>query len=306
MGSRDLAGHRIQALSTAGVTGLATGAFLLSYDALHQLARTSHVPAVLAWLWPLIVDGFILVASLAVLDAVHTGRRAIYPWLLVLGFSALSVTFNVLHAPHNVVAQLVAAIPPLALVLSFELLMRQIHHRLQQTAGTPQAHAPVTPTSARTATIHSTKRRRQSARPAQSRRHQYPPPRQRRPSPRPPRRPAARVPSPKPEPKPSAMSAPAPATVHHRRSRRAAGDLSRLRETTPARPQHHPPRRRRRDHRRGRRATGGRAPGREAMTTPPSIPPPGEDPTGPRRPRGRAGARPGTGCTNVRPAAGAS
>lgn len=122
----DPSGQRIRGITTAGVAGLAAGAFLLSYDALHQLARTSHVPAPLAWLWPLIVDGFILVASLAVLDAVHAGRRARYPWLLVLAFSTLSVAFNVLHAPHHPVAQLVAAIPPLALVLSFELLMRQI------------------------------------------------------------------------------------------------------------------------------------------------------------------------------------
>jgi Protein of unknown function (DUF2637) len=143
--TRDLPGDRIQAVTTAGVAALAVGAFLLSYDALHQLARTSHVPAPLAWLWPLIVDGFILVASLAVLDAVHTGRRAFYPWLLVLGFSALSVTFNVLHAPHDLVAQLVAAIPPLALVLSFELLMRQIHHRLQQSKVTTSVRETANP-----------------------------------------------------------------------------------------------------------------------------------------------------------------
>jgi hypothetical protein len=134
--SRDVAGDRIQTVTTAGVATLAVGAFLLSYDALHQLARTSQVPTVLAWLWPLIVDGFILVASLAVLDAIHTGQRARYPWALVLAFSTLSVTFNVLHAPHHPVAQLVAAIPPLALVLSFELLMRQIHHRLHQSPVT--------------------------------------------------------------------------------------------------------------------------------------------------------------------------
>ena len=146
--ARDLgAGERIQTITTAGVTGLAVGAFLLSYDALHQLARTSHVPVLLAWLWPLIVDGFILVASLAILDAVHSGRRARYPWLLVLAFSTLSVTFNVLHAPHDPVAQLVAAIPPLALVLSFELLMRQIHHRLQHkpSAVIPRSSAGTLP-----------------------------------------------------------------------------------------------------------------------------------------------------------------
>src|SRR5207237_5374490 len=90
-------GERIQTITTAGVSGLALGAFLLSYDALHQLARASHVPAVLAWLWPLIVDGLILVAILAVLDAIHSHRRALYPLLLVLAFSTLSVTFHVLH-----------------------------------------------------------------------------------------------------------------------------------------------------------------------------------------------------------------
>ncbi|MDX6244772.1 MAG: hypothetical protein QOE76_2495 [Frankiales bacterium] len=103
------------------------------------------MPAPLAWLWPLIVDGFILVASLAVLDAAHNGQRGFCPWLLVLAFSTLSVTFNVLHAPHDLVAQLVAAIPPLALVLSFELLMRQIHHRLQHRAVTTPVREAATP-----------------------------------------------------------------------------------------------------------------------------------------------------------------
>jgi hypothetical protein len=146
---RDSSGDRIQAVTTAGVAGLAIGAFLLSYDALHQLARTSHLPTPLAWLWPLIVDGFILVASLAVLDAIHTGQRPRYPWALVLAFSTLSVTFNVLHAPHDLVAQLVAAIPPLALVLSFELLMRQIHHRLRVTAATAKVPAATNSSASR-------------------------------------------------------------------------------------------------------------------------------------------------------------
>jgi Protein of unknown function (DUF2637) len=95
--------------------------------------------------WPWIVDGFIVVASLAVLQAVPTGRKPLYPWLLVLGISALSVTFTVLHAPRNLVAQLVAAIPPLALVLSFELLMRQIHHRLEYPTAWPTAVVPASP-----------------------------------------------------------------------------------------------------------------------------------------------------------------
>jgi len=78
------------------------------YDALHQFALTNQVPRPLAWIWPLIVDGFIITASLAVL----TDRRAIYQWLLVLGFYTTSVIFNVMHAPPTAVVSLVAAIPP--------------------------------------------------------------------------------------------------------------------------------------------------------------------------------------------------
>ena len=121
---------RLEHAATAGVLLLAAGSFVLSYDALHELAVTNHVPRPLAWIWPLIVDGFIITASLAVLHAVLLARASRYPWLLLLMFSATSVVFNVLHAPPTLVARLVAAIPPLTLVLSFELLMRQLRDRL--------------------------------------------------------------------------------------------------------------------------------------------------------------------------------
>jgi hypothetical protein len=116
--------------ATTSVLMLAAGSFVLSYDALHQLAVANHVPKPLAWIWPLIVDGFIITASLAVLHAVLRRRSALYPWLLVLAFSTMSIAFNVLHAPTTPVARLVAAVPPITLVLSFELLMRQLHDRL--------------------------------------------------------------------------------------------------------------------------------------------------------------------------------
>ena len=113
-----------------GVIGLAVAGFAMSYDALHALAVEQGVFAPLAWLWPLVVDGFIVVASLSVVRAVADGRRATYPWLLVLAFSGISVAFNVVHAAPTLVARLVAAIPPAALVLSFELLMRQVRAAL--------------------------------------------------------------------------------------------------------------------------------------------------------------------------------
>jgi len=117
--------------TTLGVIALALAGFAMSYGALHGLALEEGVPSRLAWLWPLVVDGFIVVASLAVLHAVLEQRPTAYPWLLVLGFSAVSVSFNVIHAAPTPVARLVAAVPPLALVLSFELLMRQVRAALE-------------------------------------------------------------------------------------------------------------------------------------------------------------------------------
>jgi hypothetical protein len=43
-----------------------------------------------------------------------------------------SIAFNVLHSPPAPVARLVATIPPLTLVLSFDLLMRQVRARLER------------------------------------------------------------------------------------------------------------------------------------------------------------------------------
>jgi hypothetical protein len=125
--------------TTSGVVALALAGFAMSYDALHALAREQGVPAPLAWLWPLVVDGFIIVASLSVVRAVADNRHASYPWTLVLAFSAISVAFNVVHAAPTLIARLVAAIPPAALVLSFELLMRQLRAALQPGGKTERA-----------------------------------------------------------------------------------------------------------------------------------------------------------------------
>jgi Protein of unknown function (DUF2637) len=69
-------------VSAAGVLVLAAAAFTLSYDALHQLALDSRVRPGLAWLWPVVIDGTIVVALLTVLAAKRAGTGAGYPWVL--------------------------------------------------------------------------------------------------------------------------------------------------------------------------------------------------------------------------------
>ena len=112
-------------ISAGGVLVLAAAAFTLSYDALHQLALDSRVRPGLAWLWPVVIDGTIVVALLTVLAARRAATRAAYPWALAGLFSAASVAFNVAHAPDRPVAQLVFAMAPVALVLTTHLLMQQ-------------------------------------------------------------------------------------------------------------------------------------------------------------------------------------
>jgi Protein of unknown function (DUF2637) len=141
-------------ISAAGVLVLAAAAFTLSYDALHQLALDSRVRPGLAWLWPVVIDGTIVVALLTVLAAKRAGRAAGYPWALAGLFSAASVAFNVAHAPDRPVARLVFAMAPVALVLTTHLLMQQVGWRRpapdvaasgpEQKAGREPAH-PHTP-----------------------------------------------------------------------------------------------------------------------------------------------------------------
>lgn len=141
----------IRRVSTAAVAALAIGAFTLSYDALHALASSHGTSAALAALWPLVVDGFIVTASLAVLHAVLEGRRTAYPWCLVLLFSAVSVVGNLAHGSPSLVGHLVAAVPPVALVLAFDLLMREVRWSIEfrsLAAARPPADRDVRPAAA--------------------------------------------------------------------------------------------------------------------------------------------------------------
>jgi Protein of unknown function (DUF2637) len=119
-------------ISATGVLVLAAAAFTLSYDALHQLALDSRVRPGLAWLWPVVIDGTIVVALLTVVAAKRAATRTGYPWTLAGLFSAASVAFNIAHAPDRPVAQLVFAMAPIALVLTTHLLMQQASWRHQR------------------------------------------------------------------------------------------------------------------------------------------------------------------------------
>lgn len=102
-------------VTVAGTAAICIAAFWLSYEALTDLADRSGITT--PWLWPLIVDGLIVVATVAVV-----ARIGSYAWSLLLAGAAISVAGNVLHAslPDGVLPvwlrATVAAVPPVALV----------------------------------------------------------------------------------------------------------------------------------------------------------------------------------------------
>lgn len=128
--------------AAAGTVFIAMGAFWLSFTALADLAARSGVGAGQAWAWPLIVDGIIVVATVAVV-ALGGERAAWYPWALLIGGAIVSVTANALHAVvaadatvPAVLAAAVAAVPPVVLLAITHLTV--ILTRL------PRAHSEAT------------------------------------------------------------------------------------------------------------------------------------------------------------------
>ena len=108
--------------AVAGTVFIAAGAFWLSFTSLADLAARSGIGAGQAWAWPLIVDGIIVVATVAVV-ALAGQRSAWYPWALLVGGALVSVTANAIHAVvaadadvPGMLAASVAAVPPVVLL----------------------------------------------------------------------------------------------------------------------------------------------------------------------------------------------
>lgn len=108
--------------AVCGTVFIAAGAFWLSYTALADLAVRSGIGADQAWAWPLIVDGLIVVGTVAVVA--RAGQPgAWYPWLLLVGGAVVSVGANAIHAVvaadadvPPLLAATVAAVPPVVLL----------------------------------------------------------------------------------------------------------------------------------------------------------------------------------------------
>lgn len=119
-----------RATAVAITVFIAAISFVLSFASLADLAARTVWPGRLAWLWPIIVDGTIVLATMALVAfsayPEQRGPRR-YFWALLAAGATVSVAGNALHAmlPTEMAGQplgswgagALACVPPLALVL---------------------------------------------------------------------------------------------------------------------------------------------------------------------------------------------
>lgn len=116
----------IRYLSLVLVFLLAVGAFAQSYAVLWDVALAYGLPPKMAWFWPLLVDGAIVVFSLAVVRNGLLGERTAWPWVLVILFTLGTIILNGIHSDGRYVSIAVAVVAPIALVLAFETSMAML------------------------------------------------------------------------------------------------------------------------------------------------------------------------------------
>jgi hypothetical protein len=119
----------VQRVTTAAVLSVALVAAIASYEHMRALAEFAG-EGWRSWLLPISVDGLAVAASMTMLVRRRAGLPAgALAWVaLLLGLGA-SLAANVAAAEPTVQGRLVAAWPPLGLLLSYELLMQQIKAR---------------------------------------------------------------------------------------------------------------------------------------------------------------------------------
>lgn len=142
-------------VARAGTALIDVCAFWLSATTLTDLARRAGIDPMQAWMWPVIVDGMIVVATVAIVALARHGRKAtVYPWALLIAGALVSVTANCLHALvatdsdlPPVLSASVAAVPPLVLLAATHLtvqLGRHLTHTAPAPAPVDDAAVPVT------------------------------------------------------------------------------------------------------------------------------------------------------------------
>jgi hypothetical protein len=114
----------VRLVTIAAVLVVACTAAVISYAHMRHLA----IEAGEGWradILPLSVDGMMVVASMTALARRRAGKGAALAWVALLMGVVASMAANIASAQPTLQGRLMAAWPPLALVVAFELLLQQ-------------------------------------------------------------------------------------------------------------------------------------------------------------------------------------
>lgn len=137
---------------------LALFAFVLSFDALRTVGLACGIRPMLAWMFPLIIDGSTLAFTWAAWAFKTRAMPTAYPWSMLVLFSLISLVGNALHAgPVQVgqlllpqwAASLIMTVPPVALLATTHMIvMAAARSRdLTETVAADGADEPEPPTA---------------------------------------------------------------------------------------------------------------------------------------------------------------
>nr|WP_052477720.1 DUF2637 domain-containing protein [Kibdelosporangium sp. MJ126-NF4]CEL13511.1 SpdA protein [Kibdelosporangium sp. MJ126-NF4]CTQ99196.1 SpdA protein [Kibdelosporangium sp. MJ126-NF4] len=143
-GSPSTTRNAVRATTVAAVSVVAAVAAVVSFMHMYELA-TRAGEEWRAWLIPLAIDGLVVAASMTMVVRRRTGRKASWlAWVsMILGIAA-SLAANIAAAEPTLIGRAVAAWPPIALLLAYELLMDQLGTK----HATPQPVHPYQPPAA--------------------------------------------------------------------------------------------------------------------------------------------------------------
>ncbi|WP_326729316.1 DUF2637 domain-containing protein [Streptomyces phaeochromogenes] len=130
----------ITALAAVLTVLLTAVAFWLSYEHLQEVAARHGMQEAVArsWAWPATVDLFIVIGELLILRASLAHKVDWWAIGLVTAGDGASIALNVAGVGQdaNALNYVVAAVPPVAALLAFGALMRQVHAYLARRAST--------------------------------------------------------------------------------------------------------------------------------------------------------------------------
>lgn len=116
---------------------VASASFALSYVALRDVAsEVEAVPPHLAFLVPVVIDGGVICGSVVIwANAQRGGRKELFPFFIVAALVVMSVVVNTAHAGPAPLAKVIAALPPLVLLATLELVASQQRRAAEDVAA---------------------------------------------------------------------------------------------------------------------------------------------------------------------------